>query len=339
MFKIQSSTLALAGAVLVSTVASATIYAAGVDLVTEDFAQPPSTRGWQVFGDTNLFQWNQAGQNLAVTWDSSKPNSFFYHPLGRMLDRSNDFTLTFDLVLNDIAIGTDPGMPGTFEIALGLINLSKATNTDFLRGTGFNSPDLAEFDYFPDSGYGATVAATLISDTNEFNSGGYGFPLELTTNDLFHVQMHFDVATQSLTTTMTRNGQPFGPIPDAFLGTNFSDFHVDCLAISSYSDAGQDPAYAGSILAHGILDNLSLGVPLPAGTLTGGFSSGGFEVRFDSLTNWLYTLERTKDFSSWDDIPPAVNGTGGELELSDTNGPAGAAFYRVKAAPGVQPGL
>ncbi len=282
-------------------------------------------------GDTNLFGWNQAGQNLAVTWDSSKPNSFFYHPIGRTLTRSNDFTLTFDLVLNDVAIGTDPGMPYTFELALGLINLSKATNADFLRATGFNSPDLVEFDYFPDSGYGATVAATLISDNNEFNSGGYGFPLELTTGDLFHVQMHLDAATQDLTTTVTRNGQPFGPIPDALLGTNFSDFHVDCLALCSYSDAGQDPSFAGSILAHGAVDNLSLSVPVPAGSLAGGFSRGAFQVRFDSLTNWVYTLERTKDFSSWDELPPTVNGTGAEMVLSDTNAPSGAAFYRVKA--------
>ena len=50
--------------------------------IVERFTTDPALDGWQVFGDTNLFQWDSANQNLAVTWDSSQTNSYFYHLLG-----------------------------------------------------------------------------------------------------------------------------------------------------------------------------------------------------------------------------------------------------------------
>ncbi|HWH68587.1 MAG TPA: hypothetical protein VNT26_04345, partial [Candidatus Sulfotelmatobacter sp.] len=181
-------------------------------LISEDFASSPALHGWQTYGETNLFSWNAANQNLEVTWDSSKENSYFLHPLGATLNRSNDFILRFDLRLADIAIGTQPDKPYTFQIAVGLLNLTNATNANFLRGTGFTSPNLVEFDYFPDSGFGATVSPALISSNNEYNDGGFTFPLELTAGDLYHVEMRFIAAQQTLTTRMTRNGQPFGPV-------------------------------------------------------------------------------------------------------------------------------
>src|SRR5512135_444119 len=72
----------------------------------EDFASNPDSRGWRVFGETSLFQWNSTNQWLEVTWDSSKSNSYFHRPLGTILSRDTDFSLGFDLRLNDIAIGT-----------------------------------------------------------------------------------------------------------------------------------------------------------------------------------------------------------------------------------------
>ncbi|MDB6112386.1 MAG: hypothetical protein JWR69_4136, partial [Pedosphaera sp.] len=36
----------------------ATAALAGATTFTEDFANPPTGHGWQVFGDTNLFHWN-----------------------------------------------------------------------------------------------------------------------------------------------------------------------------------------------------------------------------------------------------------------------------------------
>src|ERR1035438_8673097 len=84
--------------------------------LTEDFSTDPLQNGWQVFGDTNLFAWDQTNQNLEVTWDSTHPNSYFYRPLNVTLTRYDDFTVEFDLRLSDIASGVEPGKTGPLQI-------------------------------------------------------------------------------------------------------------------------------------------------------------------------------------------------------------------------------
>ena len=105
-----------------------------------------------MFGDTNLFDWNSTNQNLRVTWDSSQPNSYFYHPLGAQFTRYDDFSVEFDLRLNDIASGVEPGKTGPLEIGFGFLNFAGATSTNFMRGAWGGAPNVAEFDYYP-SGY------------------------------------------------------------------------------------------------------------------------------------------------------------------------------------------
>lgn len=296
----------------------------------EDFAANPAIQSWQAFGDQSLFHWNSTNQNLEVTWDSSHPNSYFARPLNTVLSRSDDFSLDFDLRLADITVGTTPGKPFTFQLAIGFINLLKATGTNFLRGTGTDSPDLAEFDYFPDSGFGATVSPTVISSNSQFASS-FNFPLELTTQDWFHVAMSYTASNQTLVTRMTRNGLTFGPIQDVAFGANFTDFRADHFAICSYNDAGQDPQFAGSVLAHGVVDNILVAVPDPAvRDLAGAFASGGWQAEFVARTNWLYALERTEDLRTWTPITPVTPGAEGRLTLVDTNATA-KAFYRVRA--------
>lgn len=330
MLNARLSALAFAGLGLLSLLRQP-VSAAQEIFLAETFTSSPYARGWQSYGATNLFFWNAANSRLEVTWDSRLTNSFFYHSLGTVLTRTNDFMLGFDLRLADIAVGIDPAKPFTFQIAIGLIDLASATDAGFLRGTGFNSPNLVELDYFPDSGYGATIAPTIISSNNQFSAGGFTFPLELTTNDLFHVEMRYLATNQTLRTWITRNGQPFGPVNNAFLAPGFSDFRVDQIAVSSYSDAGQDPMYAGSVLAHGTVDNVIFAAPPPVAEATGGFSGQTWEMRFASHTNWVYTLERTGDFGNWTTVSLPVAGTGGELIVQDTNGPVTDAFYRVRA--------
>src|ERR1035438_10474590 len=82
MLNLRWSMLALAGLSLVSASRAVTI--------VEDFATNPLQDGWQVFGTTNLFQWDSTNHWLAVTWDSSQPNSYFYLPLGGYLTRYDD---------------------------------------------------------------------------------------------------------------------------------------------------------------------------------------------------------------------------------------------------------
>ncbi len=326
MKKIRSFALALAGALVVCPqVSPATTLAEG-------FATDPLAWNWIATGNTNLFHWNAANQNLEITWDSSQSNSYFCRAFGTSLTKASDFMLGFDVRLSDIGPGTDTNKPFTFQIAIGLLNLAQATNAGFIRGTGTDAPNLVEFDYFWDSGFGATVSPVLISSNNEFSAGGFTFPLELTTNALFHVTLLYTAEDRTLRTIMTRNGVPFGPIRDATLAANFSDFTVDHLGVSSYSDAGQDPMYGeGSVLAHGVVDNLMFAAPPPVTKVQAMNESGSASVQFRATTNWLYALERTTNFQTWNTVSAVIPGVSGTMQLQDTNPPTANAFYRVHA--------
>jgi hypothetical protein len=323
MKKILFVPLALAGLFVLFAARS------GATTITENFSADPLQSGWQIFGDTNLFQWDSTNHDLAVTWDSLQTNSYFYHPLGMVHSKTNDFLIMFDLRLNDIAIGTTPGKPYSFEIAVGLINTGIAKSGNYFRGYGY-FPDIVEFDYFPNdiNDYGATVSMLMISSQTNYSGGGFTDPLELTTNTLYHVMMVYTATNQTLHTTMAADGAPFGPVEDAYLGPWFDDFQVDAVSINSYSDNGQDPDYGGSILAHGTVDNFTFASPLPIGAIQA-IAAG--QVQFASDTNWLYTLERTTNFRSWTPVSIPTNGNGTNLFLQDTNPPADDAFYRVKA--------
>ena len=327
-------TLLLTGCVTLSLLKTRAAEPMPPTALLEDFAKDPAAAGWLVFGDTNLFHWNTPKQYLEVTWDSSKPNSFFYRPLGTTLTRRHDFSLSFDLRLQDIAVGTTPGKPYTFELALGLLNMEAASSTSFVRGTGTSSPNLFEFDYFPDSGFGATIAPTIISSNMVFASS-FNAPLELTLNDLFRVTMVFDGDDGELKTSVTRNGAPFGPVKSVVLGPEFTDFRVDHLAIISYSDAGQDPQFSGSIRAHGIVDNLLITLEQPAKMdmdLAGRFVGGQWQVEFTARPEWTYALYRTADFISWTLVAKQSVGSSGKVTLADADPPpVPAQFYRLLA--------
>jgi hypothetical protein len=303
----------------------------GAATFTDDFSADPLQNGWRIFGDTNLFAWDSTNQNLAVTWDSSQTNSYFYHPFGTILAKSDDFGISFDLQLADIAIGINPAKTKTFEVAVGFINYVNATNTDLERGTGVTlhgARNTCEFDYFPDSGKGATISPTIISSNNQFATT-FAFPFALDPGALFHVTMNYTATNQTLHTTMTRNGAPFaaGAISDVLLGSNF-DFRFDNFAIINWSDAGAD----GSLLAHGTVDNFVVIVPPPpVQNLTGAFSNNVWQAQFISQSNWFYTLQQTADFVSWNDISISTSGNGTNLFLPDTNAIAGKSFYRVRA--------
>ena len=297
---------------------------------SETFAADPLANDWKVFGDTNFFQWDSANQNLAVTWDSAQTNSFFYRPLGTILTKADDFGFSFDLQLADLAIGVNPSKTNTFELAVGFINLASATRVDLHRGVGINSlygaRNICEFDYFADSGFGATVSPTLISSNNQFATV-FAYPLELDPGALFAVTMNYTASNKTLRTTMTRNGDAYGLIPDVILGVTFKDFRLDQFAVCSYSDVGAD----GSLLAHGVVDNLVVTVPPPpVQNLSGIFTNHLWQAGFLSRSNWLYTLERTMDFQVWTNVSVAVTGNATNLFLADTNPPASRAFYRVR---------
>ena len=304
------------------------------DTFSENFATNPSARGWKAYGNTNLFAWSSANQNLQVTWDSAQTNSYFYRSLGTILAKEDDFSLEFDLRLSDIATNAKSG---PFEIAVGFLKLAEATDPSFWRGSGVDAVhgprDLVEFDYFTSGyypGYGGvdpTISPTVISSNNAFAAG---FTLlELTTNDLFHISISYTAAVQTVHTVLTRNGAAFGPVDDVVLDPNFSDFRLDTVSISSYSDVGDD---YDSVLGQGVIDNVTVTTPPPPVTnFRGGFTNGNWQVQFLSRSNWLYTIERTVDFRSWTAAGGTLNGNGAIVTATDTNAPPGKAFYRVRA--------
>ena len=252
-----------------------------------------------------------------------------------MLSRDDDFTLAFDLRLDDLGPGLDTNKATAFQIALGLLNIDQATQTNFIRGTGANSPNLAELAYFWDSGFGATTWPTFVDTNSSFNYNGASdyAVFALAAGDFYHVTMTYTATNQTAITTATNLANTSGIRLSQLLNTNFGDFRLNAVSINSYSDAGQDPQYAGSALGHGAFDNLVLTVPYPPGQIfTGSISNGVWQAQLTGRTNWLFTLERTADFRSWTPASAPTQGVNGPLVLSDTNSAPTPAFYRIRAS-------
>lgn len=298
---------------------------AGPVVKSGNFSSNPLQNGWQEIGNTNLFAWDSTNEVVDVTWDSTNANSYFYLPLETTLRRDDDFTMAFDLELNQ-AQAEGFG----FQTAIGLFNLSEATNADFQRSTGANSPDLVEFDYFPDVGFGPTVWPLFVDTNSTFNynnTNDYAIYAP-NLNDWYHVVMTYSASSQKMVTTMTNfEGTSGITIVDPLMPT-FTDFRVNTFSISSYQDDG----LGDSISAQGEVSNVVLTLPPVVRHMSDACSNGESQVQFVSYANWDYMLERSTDLASWQEISPCVAGSGDVMTLSDTNAPAGKAFYRVFAS-------
>ena len=301
---------------------------------SESFSTEPTA--WQIW-NPGAFQWNVEAQNLSATWDSRQTNAFFYYKLPMTLTRRDDFQVEFTLRFDDLTLGIDPTKASTFPICFGLLNLREAMRSNYFRGSGVNATtgarSIVEFSYFPDSGFGATVGSEIVSTNNQF-AYSHTFPVELAVGETYRVKMGFDSATQVLSTEILRDGQPYGEPPNNTIRplnytSNFGDFALDGFSITSYSDAGQSPPqFAGSVLAHGIVDDVVVTWPEPPIKTVQGFRKGAqWVVRFEGSEGWNYILERATDFQNWTEVAGAT----GVSELADDNPPAELAFYRVTA--------
>jgi hypothetical protein len=312
-------------------------------VIKEDFSTDPTGR-WSIHGDPALFQWNEAGQHLEVTWDSSKPKSFFYVPLGRTISRDDHFSFEFDLRLDDIVSGHEPGKNGPMQIGIGFLNV-EATNVNWSRTEWPLSANVAEFNSYP-SGYypgwpvAPTTAPAFVSGSGYQYAPTYldEYMMELPAGQVVRVAMHYDAFTQTLTSSWRTNGVPVGPthklsLEDPVLSQfkREDNFNVNIFSISSYKS--NEGPYADSVLAHGVVDNISIVIPPapPVTRLQGGFVEGRWQMLFRSRADWTYALERTRDFSSWEVLVENMGGTGGDLILTDQAEPTGNAFYRVRA--------
>lgn len=318
--------------------------APGTLAVAQDFSSNPLSQGWKMFGDASLFQWNSTNHNLEVTWDSSHSNSYLQLPLGTIMTRQDDFRVELDLLLNDIAGGINPLKPGPMQLAFGFQNRGDAQSTNFNRGTGSDSPNLAEFNFFPDTGWGPTVWPAVYSTNSSMNYNGSGdFSIfDLPTGVTMHIVLAYTSSNQTIMTAITTNGVLVGPVTSARMATNssgfggpFTQFKVDTFAISSYSDLGLAPGpYASSILAHGVIDNLVVTFPPPPiQHEQSAVASGHWQQAFISRTNWNYILQATTDFQTWSEASTTRAGTGGQVRLQDTNTATfNSRFYRIKAS-------
>ena len=292
----------------------------------ESFPADPAATGWRTFGEASAFHWNPTNQNLDVTWDSTKPSGYFYHGLGTTLAVDDSFSLEFDLRLNDAEA------VGFFQLSIGLFNLSDATNASFSRAAAA-SPNLFEFDYYPDGGFGPSIDGTMADFTvTATNTSHFYFVydnLPLNPGTVYHVVLNHPAGAHDLRGMVLTNGSVYTALPNSFPGP-ITDFRLDTVSISSYTS--KDDPYGDSVLAHGAVDNILVTLPPPPiTTAIGAFTNGAWQVQFASQTNWVYALQRTYDFQTWNEVFPAANGTGGPITLSDTNPPTANAFYRVRA--------
>jgi len=296
----------------------------GAGTLAENFSTDPAQKGWQVFGNTNLFQWNPTNHALDVTWDSSQTNSYFYHPLGATFTAADSFCVIFDLQLQDAAISQYGN-----QVAIGLLHFADATSPDFNRANG-PFPNVFEFDYFPAFDYNGDSNPDTVDATVKDAQAGYaGFywlsdSWSLNPTNLYRVVL-IHRADESRITGAIYSG---GKLLTSFPGINdygpIDSFQFDTLSINSYSDDG----FGDSILAHGSVSRLAFASPLPVGRVN---SSSAGQLRFASDTNWLYTLEQSADLQNWSPAAPAVLGNGTTLVMPATNPPADRAFYRIRA--------
>lgn len=294
------------------------VASAAATTITENFSSDPLTHGWKTFGNTNLFHWNSTQQNLEVTWDSTNANSYFYLPLGTVLTVDDNFSVGFDLQLTDVPVANG------FEIALGFLNFNSATRTNFFRGSGYESPNLAEFDYFPDF---FSPSLTTVDTNSTFNFLFDAVPLENGTT--YRIEFSHTAGMPFVTGQILTNGVVYGTFPTPYTTTNFTDFRLDAFSVSSFSDVN---GYGSSILAHGIVDNFSAALPPPpVQNLSGKFSGGQWQAKFLSRSNWIYALERSADLQNWSSVTNGISGNGTNLFLSDANTPVDKGFYRIRA--------
>ena len=301
-------------------------------VLTEDFQTDPALRGWRVAGDASLFRWDADAGNLAVTWDSSRTNSYFYFPLNTTLTREDDFAFAFTVELAAINFGTTPDKPGTFEISVGFLNFGQATGPDFLRGTGSNSTNLVEWDYFPDSGFGATISSTIVSIQNQW-AVSFNSPVPLDPGIAYDFKLRYEAQKHQLVTTVRSAGESV-TLKTVVLDVAFDDFAVDAFAVSSYSDAGQNPGWAGSVLAHGAVDDVQLELPTPPiRRFTGHARGGAWQAEFTGWLGWRYTLKSSPDLHDWSAVGAAIAGTGQRQTLADPQPLHEHSFYRLRADP------
>ena len=296
-----------------------------LDWHIENFSVNPLDNGWAAHGDESLFEWDAEAGALAVTWDSEKPNSNFHRPLGLTLTEADTFAFAFDIALDEVKAGHLDGQPYTFEVAVGLMSIESGKADGFSRGTGTDSPNLVEWNYFPDTGFGATISPAIASGKSQF-AAGFTFPAELVVGKKYSVRMEYDPAERTLKTFMLENDKAWKTIKTVALADDFVGFAVDAFSISSYTAKGSEL----SLLANGHVDNLAIGVGRSKPRIVNTrLADGQWTARSFGYGTADYLLERSADLRGWQPVRNGVREDGFYLRLIDENPSLGDGFYRL----------
>lgn len=298
---------------------------------TETFDSNPATSGWRATGDSELFQWNPEDGSLWVTWDSSKPHSFFAHPLGATLGAHDAFAFGLDLRLDDATGGVRPPRTGAMQVSFGLLNLNRAIREHYPRAAG-RAFDLVEFNWFPEGefpGFGvvdATASPAVFGSTGRV-AASFTFPLGLATGVTHRIRCTYLPAQRTLMTHLNSDGADVEVRP-VRLPEDFGSFSLNAFAVINWTES--DGPY-DSIMAHGQVDNVFWEHADPL-TLEIHTTSPGV-VEFDSLKGWIYHLDASDQLGPWSGIDSAA-GTGQRLIMSDPRDAVyETQFYRVRAEP------
>jgi len=291
----------------------------------ESFATNPLANGWMLHGDESLFEWDAEAGALDVTWNSEKPNSYFYRPIGQTLTEKDSFAFTFQLTLNEVKAGHLDGQPYTFEVAIGLLNLETAKELGFMRGTGTDSPNLVEWDYFPDTGFGATVSPALASSKSEF-SAGFTFPAELTKGKVYTVHMGYDGSTGVLKTEMLEEGKPWKTIAEVKRKNAHAGFLVDTFSISNFTAKGSE----SSLLATGTIDELAIATSRSGPSFVDvHLDEGQWRARAFVVAPDDWQLQRSGDLRDWKSLDAVQKPSQFFMRFTDPEPVGRNQFYRI----------
>lgn len=303
------------------------------DGFVEEFESDPTSRGWRVHGDGRAFGWNRAGW-LTVEWDSSRPNGYFAHALPGPVTERDDFSFGFDLVLDAHAVGVLPGKPGTFQMAAGLIRVRDATDASFRRAVFLGSRNLVEWAWFgtePAGAITASLSPVVVPSDGRLPWGYADSYVEPGLGIRYGFDLVYTASDRTLRVAMTEDGVPGPALRPVVLPSGFTGFEVDALSVNAYSDAGQDPRYAGSLRASARIDRMRWSGPGPViSGLRLERGTTGARVRFGTRLGWRYALQASEDLARWEPVTAQVMGDGGELQLEDSRSME-MGFYRVEA--------
>lgn len=304
------------------------------DELRDDFAADPFASGsgrWRVVGDAELFRWDPRAGALAVTWDSSRENSFCVLPLGRPVSAAEAVSFACDLTLTEAGPRPDSSRPQVLQVSIALVRQSRLPAGYSQRTATGRAVDLLDFSFFPLADYGPFGIAAYVAPAafGQMRAGySFGNSYNLADGQPHRLECRWDPLDRRLHTTLTGAGpiQPTHPPLPAD-----DDFVVDALAIVVWNEG---PTPQDSLFARGVLDNVVItrpGLPSPwVEPLT--FEALTRTVRLRSRTGFHYQLEASGDLSQWTALGEPTAGTGDEIVLNDLRKALfPQQFYRVRA--------